>query len=199
MKRLLPLLILCLAWPAAAQEPVAYEPPPVGLRMVMDATADGIPMEMTSEVVATKGDDVLVETEVFGMRERSTYFRWLLSKDSNGMRYRFDEAAVAALWPLEPGKRIETPVEASGEQGTFSFLLQAEVERFETLELPSGRFETVVIAHTLTLQSGPPELLVETQTWLEVEHGIALKTETVLTIDGSAQHIAFTTRELRLP
>lgn len=200
MKRLLSLLILCLLAPVAVQaEGVPYHAPPQGLVLVLDAVADGTPMVLTSRVVSTKGDEVLVETEVFGMTERSTYFRWLVSKEASGNRYEFDEAAVAALWPLEKGKHIEIPVTSSGANGSYDFLLEATVEDRESLTLPAGTFDAVVIFHTLTLQGGTPDLEVKTRTWLDTERGIALKTETTMTLQGQSQSFSFAARELQLP
>ena len=194
-RTLLLLLLFTAPLPASAAESVHWSPPPVGMTAVYRVWLGNQPLEIAQRVVEVLGDEVVVESLSPAGQPPERYFRYLLSKESQGALYSFDEAAVAALWPLEVGKRAAARVEARLQGRPLGFDWVGEVVRFEDMPTAAGTFRTVRVAHTLV---APGQVTIETLTWLDVEQGFPVRTETTVTVTGQQpQLIVLELQELR--
>jgi hypothetical protein len=189
------LLALLLAPAAARAEAIAWTPPPVGLTAVFDGHFMGETFEVAQRIVAVRGDEIVVESLPAGGAPFERYFRFLLSFESEGALYEFDHAAVAALWPLEPGRSASTKVSAVLQDMPLAFDWSGSVVGFEEIAVPAGRFRTARVNHSLV---APGLLSLETDTWLDTATGIPVRTETTVVVAGEApQNFLLELRELR--
>lgn len=188
MRRALLALLLLLAPLPAGAESIAWSPPPVGLTTVFDGDFMGSSLEVVQRVVEVNGDEVVVESLPPGGPPYERYFRFLLSYESEGALYQFDDRAAAQLWPLEPGKTAAGEVRAMMQGMPMTFDWHAEVTAIEEVTVPAGSFRAARVEHSLI---APGLLTLETVTWLAAEHGVPLRTETTVTLAGEAP-MAFT-------
>jgi len=194
-RTLLFVLLVAAPLPASASESVHWTPPPVGMTAVYRAWIGNQPIEIAQRVVEASGDEVVVESLPAAGQPLERYFRFLLSKESQGALYSFDEAAVAALWPLEVGKQAATSVNGMVQGQLLRFDWVGEVVRFEDMPTAAGTFRAARVAHTL---EAPGLVKLETLTWLEVERGFPVRTETTVTVAGQQpQIIVLELQELR--
>lgn len=188
-RALLCLLALLLAplpaaGPAQAQA-IEWSPPPPGLVTTYDARFDGGAVEVTQRIVAVEGDVVTVESLPANGDPLESYFRFLLSTASQGATYVFDPAAVAALWPLAPGRTAATRIQATMQGVPIVFDWQATVTAIEEVAVPAGRFRAARVEHSLV---APGYVTLETVTWLAEPHGLPVRTETTATVEGQAPY-----------
>lgn len=186
MKRAFLALLLLLAPLPAAAESIAWSPPPVGLTTVFDGSFMGSSLEVTQRVVEVRGDEVVVESLPPGGPPYERYFRFLLSYESQGALYQFDDRAVAQLWPLEPGKSATSEVRAMMQGVPLTFDWSGRVTAIEEITVPAGRFRAARVEHSLT---APGLMTLETVTWLAAEHGFPLRTETTVILSGEAPQV----------
>jgi hypothetical protein len=196
LARRVALLLALLATPASARaEAIAWSPPPVGLTTVFDAEYRGATFEVAQRVVEVARDEVVVESLPAGSAPYERYFRFLLSFESQGALYQFDQAAVAALWPLEPGRSASAKVSAVMQGLPIAFDWAGQVVALETVRVPAGSFRTAHVRHSLV---APGLLSLDTDTWLDAATGIPVRTRTTLVVEGEApQEFRLEQRELR--
>jgi len=177
------LLLLLALGPAAAEVP--WTPPPVGLTVDYAAAIDGAPLELTQTVTGVEGDIVLVSGSSPAHQEER-YFRFLAATQSGGNSFVFDSEALAALWPLTPGKSVSLPVAGKFQGRPLVLQFDATVEALETLSVPAGSFATVRIRHRLAYDAADAGFVLDTVTWLDQSQGFPVRTETLLTATGAA-------------
>lgn len=184
MRRLFQILVLALLpLPAAAQSAlptsIAWTGPQAGQTFVFDGRMGEMQMEVVQRILAVEGDEIVLESQLSPTPER--YFRFLLSTVSQGNTYAFDQAAVAALWPLEPGKTAATSVSAMMQGTPVTFAWSGTVEAIEEITVAAGVAPAARIRHTL---EAPGLFTIETVTWLEANQGFPLLTEVELRMAG---------------
>lgn len=177
MRRLALLLVLALLpLPAAAQSElpatVEWTEPTVGQTFVFHGALGEMEMEVVQSVLAVEGDEVVLESQLSATPER--YFRFLLSTHSQGNDYSFDREAVAALWPLEPGKSASTQVTGLMQGTPVTFEWSGRVEAIEEITVMAGVAPAARIRHVL---EAPGLFTIETVTWLEAFQGFPLLTQ----------------------
>lgn len=154
-----------LAIDAALAEDGGYTAPPKGFQITWKRTIrDG--GKVTSDTVihritASKGDEVIYKVvekggdEVRLLRGIFSYAYW--RPDEGWAEYKFDKARIRGLWPLKAGKEANVAMnfgygvaktEAAARQKwahSETGIILYKVLRHETVTVPAGTFDTVVI------------------------------------------------------
>ena len=129
------------------------------------STADEIDWSITT----VSGQDITVRT----------FLGLLQTANSSGISSQFNRARYASLWPLDTGKSVILPITTFAQSGQqYASELSLCVSRFETLSLPTGNFETVVIDGYNRITAGSEQLPfdeVYTRYWYSPQFGIYLQ------------------------
>ena len=129
------------------------------------STADEIDWSITT----VSGQDITVRT----------FLGLLQTANSSGTASQFDRARYASLWPLDTGKSVILPITTFAQSDQqYASELSLCVRRFETLNLPTGNFETVVIDGYNRITAGGEKLPfdeVYTRYWYSPQLGIYLQ------------------------
>ena len=108
-----------------------------------------------------------------------TFLGLLQTANSSGTASQFERARYASLWPLDTGKSVILPITTFAQSGQqYASELSLCVRRFETLSLPTGNFETVVIDGYNRITAGGEKLPfdeVYTRYWYSPQVGIYLQ------------------------
>ena len=192
--------LLGLALPAAATElpaAVDYRPPAEGLVIEYSLIDGDDRYTLTTEVLAAEGDDVVLKSSV-PARQTERYFRFLLVRESAGDYFRFDEAALAGLWPLRPGKSLRLPVEGSIDGAPVLLELAFVVEAIEEVLVPAGRFAAARVSYAATLGPGGALASFRVTSWLDAERSLPVRVDvTYSTADRGAQTFRLVAQALR--
>ena len=200
--RLIPLLVvflaICISWlwtPLAAAQTcdypatgksVTYNAPPDGTKITFeDVTLRAKTEQTRRELAFTASGGTPAEAEwtihmasgqAIAVR---TFLGLLQTANSSGTASDFDRNRYAALWPLDVGKSVDLPMTTITQRGTqYTSTLSLCVRRHETLKLPAGNFETVVIDAHRQITSGGEALPfdeVYTRYWYVPQFGIYLQ------------------------
>ena len=196
--RLIPLLAVCISWlwmPLAAAQtcdypatgkPITYSAPPDGTKITFeDVTLRAKTEQTRRELAFIAGSGTPAETEwtihmasgqAIAVR---TFLGLLQTANSSGTTSDFDRNRYAGLWPLDTGKSVDLPMTTITKRGMqYTSTLSLCVRRYETLKLPAGNFETVVIdAHRQITTGGKalPFDEVYTRYWYAPQFGIYLQ------------------------
>jgi hypothetical protein len=171
---LIPLLAVCISWlwtPLAAAQNcdypatgkfVSYSIPPDGTKIIFeDVTLRAETEQTRRELAFTTSGGTSAETEwtihmasgqAIAVR---TFLGLLQTANSSGTASDFNRNHYASLWPLDAGKSVVLPMTTITQRGTqYASTLSLCVRRYETLKLPAGNFETVVIDAHRQITSG---------------------------------------------
>ncbi|PPR61051.1 MAG: hypothetical protein CFH10_01291, partial [Alphaproteobacteria bacterium MarineAlpha4_Bin2] len=162
---------------------VDYFKPPNGTKLVYEdimlrAGAEQRRRELSYTVNGGTADEIdwvigTVSGQDIAVR---TFLGLMQIANSSGTASDFDRASYAKLWPLDTGKSIVLPITTFANSGQrYSSELSLCVRRFETLSLPAGKFETVVIDGYNRIVSGGNSLPfdeVYTRHWYAPQFGI---------------------------
>ena len=211
--------LACFAAEATARC-TAYLPPKPGVTVayftrgterVAGGEAEKVALSRHATIERTPGDDVVIRYRDPRVERRDqdeetylvTFFRglWAYASSFGGqarMTRNFDRAALAALWPLVPGKRVKVTATdtapAIGGKPAITIgrtVLTIEVEGEETIRTQAGRYSTCVLLVTIKTwrletpdsDRKPYTRLAVTETrkiWLAPRIGLAVKDERVL-------------------
>ncbi|BBK44103.1 hypothetical protein STVA_41230 [Allostella vacuolata] len=133
------LSLALLAHPAAAQ-PIAS--PAIGT--VVTWNAPGAVWTVTGSDAA--GIEIAAAAPG-GARNPLRIVGGLFPSAEGGHDTRFDAARLATLPPLEPGRVVTFDAEETGPDGTARWFVHVAVTARQTVEVPAGRFDVVVIEH----------------------------------------------------
>jgi hypothetical protein len=196
--RFILLLAVCLSWlwtPLAAAQicdypatgkSTTYSAPPNGTKITFeDITLRAKTEQTRRQLTFTASGGTLAETEwtihmasgqAIAVR---TFLGLLQTANSSGTASDFDRNRYASLWPLDVGKSVDLPMTTITQRGTqYTSTLSLCVRRYETLELPAGSFETVVIDAYRQITLGGEALPfdeVYTRYWYAPQFGIYLQ------------------------
>ncbi|MBC8451766.1 MAG: hypothetical protein H8D70_00915 [Rhodospirillaceae bacterium] len=191
-------LAICISWlwtlSASAQtcdypatgKSVIYAAPPDGTKITFeDVTLRAKTEQTRRELAFTSGGGTPAETEwtiqmasgqAIAVR---TFLGLLQTANSSGTASDFDRNRYATLWPLDAGKSVDLSMNTITQRGTqYTSTLSLCVRRYETLKLPAGKFETVVIDAHRQITSGGEALPfdeVYTRYWYVPQFGIYLQ------------------------
>ena len=154
-----------IAIDAALAQDGSYTAPPKGFQITWTRTvSDGGKVTrdtLVHRVTASKGDEVIYKVvekdgdEVRLLRGIFSYAYW--RPEQGWAEYKFDKAAIRALWPLKPGKQARVKMEygyglakteADGKKTwarTETGSIHYKVLRREKVTVPAGTFDTVMI------------------------------------------------------
>ena len=172
-------------YPASGNS-VAYVAPPNGTTIVYEdviirAGAEQRRRELSYTVNSSTADEIdwaisTVSGQDIAVR---TFLGLLQTANSSGISSQFDRARYASLWPLDTGKSVILPITTFAQSGQqYASELSLCVRRFETLSLPTGNFETVVIDGYNRITAGGEKLPFDevfTRYWYSPQFGIYLQ------------------------
>ncbi len=172
-------------YPASGNS-VAYLAPPNGTTIVYEdvvirAGAEQRRRELSYTANSSTADEIdwainTVSGQGIAVR---TYLGLLQTANSSGTASQFDRARYASLWPLDTGKSVILPITTFAQSGQqYASELSLCVRRFETLSLPTGNFETVVIDGYNRITAGGEKLPFDevfTRYWYSPQFGIYLQ------------------------
>ena len=172
-------------YPASGNS-VAYLAPPNGTTIVYEdvvirAGAEQRRRELSYTANSSTADEIdwainTVSGQGIAVR---TFLGLLQTANSSGTASQFDRARYASLWPLDTGKSVILPITTFAQSGQqYASVLSLCVRRFETLSLPTGNFETVVIDGYNRITAGGEKLPFDevfTRYWYSPQVGIYLQ------------------------
>lgn len=165
---------------------VAYVTPPNGTKIVYEDVALRSGAEQRRRELSYTANSSTAEEIDWAINTVSgqgiavrTFLGLLQTANSSGTASQFDRARYAALWPLDTGKSVLLPITTFAQSGQqYTSELSLCVRRFETLELPSGSYQTIVIDGYNRITAGGEKLPfdeVYTRYWYAPEYGIYLQ------------------------
>jgi len=172
-------------YPASGNS-VAYLAPPNGTTIVYEdvvirAGTEQRRRELSYTANSSTADEIdwvinMLSGQSIAVR---TFLGLLQTANSSGTASQFDRTRYASLWPLDTGKSVILPITTFAQSGQqYVSELSLCVRRFETLSLPSGNFETVVIDGYNRITAGGEQLPfdeVYTRYWYSPQFGIYLQ------------------------
>ena len=172
-------------YPASGNS-IAYLAPPNGTTIVYEdvvkqAGVEQRRLELSYTANSSTADEIDWSiTTVSGQDSTVRTFLGLLrTANSSGISSQFNRARYASLWPLDTGKSVILPITTFAQSGQqYASELSLCVSRFETLSLPTGNFETVVINGYNRIMAASEKLPfdeVYTRYWYSPQFGIYLK------------------------
>ena len=173
-------------YPASGNS-VAYHAPPNGTTIVYEdvvirAGIEQRRRELSYTANSSTADEIDWAISTVSGQDISvrTFLGLLQTANSRGIASQFDRARYASLWPLDTGKSVILPITTFAQSGQqyASGIVALLLRRFETLSLPTGNFETVVIDgynRIMTASEKLPFDEVYTRYWYSPQFGIYLK------------------------
>ena len=170
----------------ATGKPIAYVPPRGGIKITFEDVALKAQTEQTRrELAFTVRDGADAEAEwtiqlasgqALAVR---TFLGLIQTANSSGTTSEFDYKKLKALWPLDTGKSVTFKMQTVANRGPkYDSELSLCVRRYETLKIPAGSFETVVIdsyRRIMTATNNLPFDEIFTRYWYAPQFGIYMQ------------------------